>query len=113
MMIKKEWMAATVVAAVIFGCAAYLGATNVTKTYSDSDAANIGAWYDELWNATECYQTKKDSDTEVVFAHKEIDSLPASNPTLVYDTGAATVSLPSRTAITKWKVTGHVHFPNN
>jgi len=68
MLIKKEWGITIAAMAVILGFVTYLEATNVSSTYSSSSANNIGAWYDERWEAVECYQTKKESDTEAVFA---------------------------------------------
>ncbi|HNQ50361.1 MAG TPA: hypothetical protein PLP56_07100 [Candidatus Omnitrophota bacterium] len=113
MTVKRAVIMSMAVAGAVLGCIAYLGATNAPSPYSSSDAGNIGAWYDELWEAAACYQTARETDTQVVFAQKDIAALPAGNPTLIYDTGTVKVSLPSRTAVTKWKVTGHVHFPNN
>jgi len=70
--------------------------------YSSQPATNIGAWYDETWQATGFYYlTGAATNWQYEYASDPLN-LPA----------AATPPSPDATdvVVTEWSVTGHVHF---
>ena len=85
--------------------------------YSGKNADTIGAWYDEVWQASGFYRTKIITGDRLVYGHTN-DASTAANPTFVKTpisytpgTNAQTgASISSDMVVTEWKVTGHLHF---
>jgi hypothetical protein len=108
-----------VIMAIIVGTAPILKAhySLPTQGFSTENDGTIGAWYDESWAAKEVFQTNYQTGaTTMNFAKISADSgltfsFPHKNPTLVSN-GSKKASLPSKTVVTRWVVSGHVHFPN-
>lgn len=94
-------------------------------TYSGKAATNIGAWYDESWQASGFYRLERIGSSDN-FRYEYISSpVTSSNPTYVKDGEekettsalppqhhytASPASLPQDIVVTEWKTSGHVHF---
>jgi hypothetical protein len=102
-----------------------------TKSFGDrvpapySNRGNIGAWYDEIWQAGGYFRLEETTlsgpgHTEYRYKripykdplHPEIPPDPeTSGDTAFYnDHTNPTVSIPQDLVVTDWKVSGHVHF---
>jgi hypothetical protein len=88
--------------------------------YSGKNSNTIGAWYDEMWQASGFYRTKITlAGDSLVYGYTNTAST-SGNPTLVMvplnsdpllGTNARTgTSVSSDMVVTEWKVTGHLHF---
>jgi hypothetical protein len=79
---------------------------------SGKSQTNIGAWYDETWDATKFYRLERVSSSSdnfrYVFKEKNamVNESPALNATYTKDDA----SIPQDIVVTEWEVTGHVHF---
>jgi hypothetical protein len=95
--------------------------------YSSKADTNIGAWYDETWQASAFYRLKQSSTSTEFYYEYTTTPTTSSNPTFVRDGVGETkntstvsshnhtystpgASLPQDIVITEWHATGHVHF---
>jgi len=87
--------------------------SDFNSTYTDEPDENIGAWYDEVWEATGFYSTGDPTyqagsgwgaseEWELKYSYT---SEPEGET--VWENG---VGLPSDSVVVEWKTSGHVHF---
>ena len=97
--------------------------------YSSEGTGNIGAWYDETWQASGFYRLQRVGTSDDFRYEYTTTPTTASNPTFVRDGSAENrtttvvgehshsytdatsgASLPQDIVVTEWRATGHVHF---
>ena len=94
-----------VIAVALFMVGAKVFGDEAGDPYSSQPGSNIGAWYDEIWQASGLYYLTDSAATSWQYeyaSYSDLLNLPA------------TATLPSSSAtdlvVTEWSVTGHVHF---
>ena len=75
------------------------------ERYSGKPAADIGAWYDEMWAASKCALSQADG------SYALNQPVPQTSLTSFQKNGDA--SMPQDMVVTEWEVTGHVHFQSS
>lgn len=105
-------MLAAFIAAACYTQTVFCDETEDDPASSEKSQTNIGAWYDETWDATKFYRLERvppSSDSfRYVFKEKNtmVNESPALNATYTKDDA----SIPQDIVVTEWEVTGHVHF---
>jgi len=91
--------------------AAVLANTAADPPPTTEQATNIGAWKDEIWQATGFYRLNPKSagtgNTEYRY-ESNADPATGSEANSVFVEGSAVI--PQDIVITEWQVSGHVHF---
>lgn len=89
---------------------------NAEDPYTNKSEGTIGAWYDEIWQASGFYRTTKATgEDKLIYAfttkpntdENPTYSIPPKKEGDIISPGAA---LSSDMAVTEWEVTGHLHF---
>ncbi len=100
------------------GIVVWLGAASfgdvINNPYSGQPNTNIGAWYDEVWDAAGYYRLERESvipsGTET-FRYR-FTTIPTTSTTPpappIFRQGQA--GIVQDMAVTEWRVSGHVHF---
>ena len=77
--------------------------------FSGKASVNIGAWYDEKWQASSFFLLNETSNTDEFRYERTSD--PVTAPTghePIFRKGNSTI--PQDVVVTSWRVSGHVHF---
>jgi len=108
---KGFWF--TILACVVIAC--WVGTLSFGNPagdpYSGKGGASIGAWYDEIWQGSGFFRLELDSHSHGRDFRYAYTTNPVTNTTPVFQGGNSTI--PQDIVITKWKVTGHVHFASS
>jgi hypothetical protein len=120
---KKILLLVVIIGCVLFISKAYLSAHEagnnypttgvenyVSPEYSES-AAEPGGYYNELWEAGEVFHTAP-LDEDITFNITQAPANTGASSAAPFRSIGTYKGIPAKAVVTKWKVTGHVHFPN-
>lgn len=92
---------------------------SVLSIYSSQDASNIGAYYDELWEAKSFYILKptSTSPSQRTFHYEYTNNLGGNTSTYPQsgekdpdDHNVAGATIPADAVVVEWRASGHLHF---
>lgn len=110
MTINKKVVLLSTLSVFLVGCvfSAMIWGDPVSQIFSTNFDDNIGAWYDETYDASGFYRLEQSGSDPESFYYDFTTTPADSSHTAHWQVGGS--SMPCDIVVTEWKASGHVHF---